>query len=545
MLAEPGYHTRAFVEWEDWPRAVLIAAQRAGYFAPAPIWTDLRSFDARPFCGAFDAILAGYPCQPFSAAGKRSGADDPRHLWPDVARVIHECRPEWVFLENVAGHLTLGLETVLRELWGLGYTPAAGLFSAAEVGAPHERLRIFILAHTDEPASRQSATFRLPPSRLALDPADVIWLAHDGREVEFRLVSVADAEARGIEAVRQDRSAYDLPPGDPRPASLASPVVFGTPEVVMLDLPQTSEDQPAHRPLIAANASPWPGEIAVFRSASTDGFNLLTTLGSRARLGTLAFDFFPGPTSRFDLGNALVVDLLSGTLESVTDVALFGGANAVVAEAAAGQWEIVQAGQAELIAPGRYRLTRLLRGQRGTEYAMGNPAPAGARVVVLDTSLASLPIAEADLGLPWNWRVGPAARAVSDASYAALGFTPTGRGLVPFAPVHVEQPWRVARSPGDLTIRWTRRSRALVADAWEQVEVPLAEDLESYDVQILDGTTVRRTLTSSTTSVLYTAVQQTADWGAPLEPGQTLAIRIYQLSNRLGRGTPATVTLQF
>ena len=95
---------------------------------------------------------------------------------------------------------------------------------------------------------RESATFRLPPSRLALDPADVIRLAHDGREVEFRLVSVADAEARGIEAVRQDRAAYDLPPGDPRPASLASPVVFGTPEVVMLDLPQISEDQPAHRP---------------------------------------------------------------------------------------------------------------------------------------------------------------------------------------------------------------------------------------------------------------------------------------------------------
>ena len=153
MLAEPGYHTRAFVEWEDWPRAVLIAAQRAGYFAPAPIWDDLRSFDARPFRGAYDIILAGYPCQPFSAAGKRSGADDPRHLWPEVARVIAECRPAWVFLENVAGHVTLGLETVLRELWGLGYTPAAGLFSASEVGAPHQRLRIFILAHTDEPAS--------------------------------------------------------------------------------------------------------------------------------------------------------------------------------------------------------------------------------------------------------------------------------------------------------------------------------------------------------------------------------------------------------
>jgi site-specific DNA-cytosine methylase len=137
MLAEPRYHTRAFVEWEDWPRSVFFAAQNAQYFAPAPIWDDLRSFDARPFRGAFDIVLAGYPCQPFSAAGKRNDADDPRHHWSEVARVIGECRPEWVFLENVAGHVPLGLESVLRELWRMGDTPAAGLLSAAEVSAPH------------------------------------------------------------------------------------------------------------------------------------------------------------------------------------------------------------------------------------------------------------------------------------------------------------------------------------------------------------------------------------------------------------------------
>lgn len=392
---------------------------------------------------------------------------------------------------------------------------------------------------------RESATFRLPPSRLALDPADVIRLMHDSREIELRLVSIADSDGRGIDAVRQDRAAHDLPPGDPRPASLTRSVVFGAPDVVLLDLPQLSEDQPAHRPMVAAHAVPWPGELAVFRSPGADGFALLTTFGSRARIGALVSDFYPGPTSRFDLGNALVVDLSSGTLESVTDVTLFGGANALAVESALGVWEIVQAGVAELIAPGRYRLTRLLRGQRGTEVAIGNPTPAGARVVVLDSALAPLPIAEADLGLPWNWRIGPAARAVSDASYTALAFTPAGRGLVPFAPVHGAQPWRTARSPGDLTIRWMRRSRALVADAWEQVEVPLAEDLESYDVQILDGAVVKRTLTSSTTSVLYTSAQQTADWGAPLGPSQTLTIRIYQLSNRLGRGDPATVILKF
>ena len=392
---------------------------------------------------------------------------------------------------------------------------------------------------------RESATFRLPPSRLALDPADVIRLAHDGREVEFRLTSIADAEARGIEAMRQDREAYDLPPGAARPAMLAAPVVWGAPEVVMLDLPQLSEDQPAHRPLIAAQANPWPGTLAVFRSASSDGFQLNTTFGTRAWIGTLVADLWPGPTSRFDLGNEVIVDLWTGTLESVTDIALFGGANALAVESAAGVWEILQVGAAELIASGRYRLTRLLRGQRGTEAAMGNPAPAGARVVVLDNALAALPIGLADLNLPWNWRVGPAARAVTDESYAALAFTPGGRGLLPLAPVHVAQPWRQGRAPGDLTFRWTRRSRSLEADAWEQVEVPLGEDSESWEVEIRDGAAVKRTLTAATASVLYTAADQTADWGAPLGPGDTLALRIFQLSTRLGRGTPAEVTLHF
>ena len=142
---------------------------------------------------------------------------------------------------------------------------------------------------------RETAAFRLPPSRLALDPADAIRLAHDGRLVDLRLVSIADAEARGIEAVRQDRATYDLPPGDPRAASLTRAVVFGAPDAVLMDLPQLTEDQPAHRPLVAAHAVPWPGEMAVFRSPSTDGFELLTTFGSRARIGALVSDLYAGP----------------------------------------------------------------------------------------------------------------------------------------------------------------------------------------------------------------------------------------------------------
>jgi len=171
--------------------------------------------------------------------------------------------------------------------------------------------------------------------------------------------------------------------------------------------------------------------------------------------------------------------------------------------------------------------------------------PTGARFVMLDTATTSLPIAEADLGLPWNWRIGPASRPVSDETFVATTFTPEGAGLRPFSVAHVEQPWRIARSPGDLTIRWTRRSRSLAADTWGAGDVPLAEDSEAYEVEILDGATRKRTLQVATTSAFYTAAQQTADWGAPLGPGQSLAIRIYQLSALIGRGAGRSVTLSF
>lgn len=96
-----------------------------------------------------DILTAGYPCQPFSHAGKRKGADDPRHLWPDVARAIGALRPSLVVLENVRGHVSLGLADVLADLSGLGYDATWGVVRAADAGAPHGRARIFIVATPD------------------------------------------------------------------------------------------------------------------------------------------------------------------------------------------------------------------------------------------------------------------------------------------------------------------------------------------------------------------------------------------------------------
>lgn len=144
----------AHVEIEAFAITNLVNKMETGRLAPVPIWTDLKTLPLEPFRGITDILTGGYPCQPFSAAGKRQGEDDPRHLWPWIRKAIAVIRPEFCFFENVEGHISLGLREVLTDLVGLGYRvenrhkePTWGIFSAREVGAPHQRKRVFILAH--------------------------------------------------------------------------------------------------------------------------------------------------------------------------------------------------------------------------------------------------------------------------------------------------------------------------------------------------------------------------------------------------------------
>jgi DNA (cytosine-5)-methyltransferase 1 len=141
--------TVCYVEREAFAAAILAARMEEKALDAAPVWSDLRTFDGRPWRGVVDCITGGYPCQPFSFAGKRLGEHDERHLWPDIARIVGEVEPGIVFFENVAGHLTLGFDAVRADLERLGYRVAAGLFSAAEVGASHRRERLFILGVAD------------------------------------------------------------------------------------------------------------------------------------------------------------------------------------------------------------------------------------------------------------------------------------------------------------------------------------------------------------------------------------------------------------
>jgi hypothetical protein len=200
---------------------------------------------------------------------------------------------------------------------------------------------------------RETLSAHLPPSMLRLDPGDVVGLQNDGRMVDYRITHIGDALARSIEAIRTDAALYDLPPGQYRSATLPSAIVYGPPNMAMMDLPQLHDTIPAHRPFAAVYANPWYGTAAVWRSATTSGFTLLDTIPQAAHMGVLAADLPAGPPSRFDLGNELLVDLSSGALTSVTDIELFAGANTLAVETAPGVWEIVQFGNATLVSAGR------------------------------------------------------------------------------------------------------------------------------------------------------------------------------------------------
>jgi DNA (cytosine-5)-methyltransferase 1 len=154
-LAIPSARPVCVLEREAFAVAHLVAAMQAGLMADCPVWTDARTFDGRPWRGVVDCLIGGIPCQPHSLAGRKLGQHDERDLWSDARRILVQARPWVVFIENVAGMLsagaddTAGAERVLRDLRRLGFATEAGIFSAAEVGAPHQRERLFILGVAD------------------------------------------------------------------------------------------------------------------------------------------------------------------------------------------------------------------------------------------------------------------------------------------------------------------------------------------------------------------------------------------------------------
>ena len=145
-----GFHTVGQCEWADYPTKILEK-----HWPDVPRWRDIRTltkenFYERTGLRAVDVISGGFPCQPFSVAGKRRGNEDDRYLWPEMLRVIGEIRPTWVVGENVANIVNMALDQVLSDLENQGYKTSAFVFPACAVDAPHRRDRCAIVANADD-----------------------------------------------------------------------------------------------------------------------------------------------------------------------------------------------------------------------------------------------------------------------------------------------------------------------------------------------------------------------------------------------------------
>lgn len=163
-----GWRTVGYVERDDYCQRVLAARIKDGLLYEAPIFGDIRSFLDQGYAGRYrgvvDVVTAGFPCQPFSCAGKRAGADDERNLWPATAECLRVVRPRFALLENVPGLLTSGyFGRVLGDLAELGYDAEWMVLGADDVGAPHRRKRLWIVAMDDTAGAGRETLGHLAP----------------------------------------------------------------------------------------------------------------------------------------------------------------------------------------------------------------------------------------------------------------------------------------------------------------------------------------------------------------------------------------------
>lgn len=198
-----------FCEWEDAPSKVL-----ARHYPHVPNHRDVTRVDWATV-EPVDIITGGYPCQPFSRAGLRKGTNDDRHLWPHILNAIRHLRPRYVFLENVAGHLSLGFGRVLSDLAAIGFDAEWTTVRASDIGAPHHRERLFIIAFPADSHGLGLETQRQPGGSAAEVAGD-----HNSVDALSWFGSAADIEheARlrwGDAGLRV--AAWSLVMGDPPP----------------------------------------------------------------------------------------------------------------------------------------------------------------------------------------------------------------------------------------------------------------------------------------------------------------------------------------
>lgn len=385
---------------------------------------------------------------------------------------------------------------------------------------------------------RDGFTHLLPATYLHVEPGHKIVVGQaDGKERTLRVVRkelrlpgslLVECETDGSAVLSKMATAASA---NVPTQTVALP---GSTVAHLLDLPILRDIDDTAGFYVAGNGAStgWPGAV-VYRSR--DGgvnYEPFLDLIEGAVIGTADDALGTAAPHYQDDVNSVTVTLLDtrDTLESVTKLQMLNGANA-----AAIGGEVFQFQTATLIGAAQYRLSGLLRGRKGTEDRIAGHA-AGDRFVLLTGGGVYRPVVESgETGIPRDYKASSVGTLLSDAPVQV--FTHTGRYAKPYAPAHL----RGARNGGgDLALSWIRRTR--LDDAWtDGIDAPLGETTEAYEVDILDGGgAVKRTLSSATPAVTYSAADQATDFGSA-QP--SIRARVFQISSRIGRGLPTEAIL--
>ena len=388
-------------------------------------------------------------------------------------------------------------------------------------------------------AGRETAAFGLPRQAQAVEPGDTCDLTVRGETRTLMVTRIEDGAARRIEARSIDPAILSPTPDAPRilPPRRTTPV--SPPEVMFLDLPLLAGTEPPYAPRVAAFARSWPGAVAIALGTAEAGFLPRQAVEQAAVMGELTEALGPGPLWRYDRANRITVRLYGGTLASLPELAVLNGGNAAAVGNPETGFEVIQFRLGTMLDSTTWRLEGLLRGQGGTGDVATTGHAAGARFVLVNSAVAPLAISEAEAWLSLTARCGPADTIYDPDLFVDVPLSPARRGLKCLPPVRL----RATRDAGsgDVAIAWIRQTRT-GGDAWEPVEVALSEASGAYRVDVLDGLTVVRSVTTSAPLLAYTAAEQSADFGSL--PGE-IGVRVRQVSATDGPGIPVERAFAF
>lgn len=353
----------------------------------------------------------------------------------------------------------------------------------------------------------------------------------------YRITQMTIGDSIEIEAVGFRPEIYSVRDYSVSAYTVSQVSQIGSSLVWFAELPLRSPDDPAPwSPRVVGRQLPWPGQITTYREDGSGGYTLTSTLLLPSKLARTTSPLGAGPLWVWDRASTVTVRMLdtSDNVTSFSEESVLNGANTIAIETVeGGEWEILQFANSTLNGDGTFTLSDMLRGQLGTDAHMVEEIPANARVIFLqEGTIGNLSGTSTNLGVDIPLRYGPSGVDIADARFQDVTVTPRGVAYRPYAPVHLRQ----TNDGGDITFSWTRRTR-FDGDSWDVSEVPLNEDFERYEIDILDGSSVVRTLVvDNVTSAVYSAAEQSDDFGAPQD---TVSWRVHQMSAVFGRGSPA------